>query len=654
MLAGGSAALLLAKVGDRLVYTRLPWTEAASPDWCEVLYEDNDMLLLAKPAGLQVLPAARQYQRTVLSILQAHYTRLPAALALREGSAAALLSTSCPTPVHRLGRGTSGLLLCAKTSRSRSVLSAAFTHATRGDPAARADPPWPCTAAVQQPAGMRTAGKTAAEEQAAPEKQALGFGVSERAMGKQQVAGQQVGTAAAIPAPGSLRKLYRTLVQGWVAEGEGHCWQPIGRVQHPGVARGLWAACSPTPAPASLDHGPAPEAAGAGGESAVAGAGSRTGPGAAGSQAGPEARTTLPPCTRGLQAAGSEAAEPAAPATPPPCTIPASPPPLDPDAAAPGLAAAAAAAEPPPPPAAAGGKPAGGARGQGGPDDLQGGLGADQATSVVRSAHSFWRVLARYGHARPAGPDVSRLGCGGSRAAHQGLDCRQGPDPSAPGPAAPGCEEGPGPGPRPPAPVTSSQAPGPPEPGPAPGADPGAPRTDPKAPGPPGPAPGFAQETDGDSYSHCRPCECPPCPRGSPSSSLVEVEIFTGRPHQIRIHMAALGHPLVGDPLYVAGGRPAVKDSPAVVGVESEDAWLDDETASACGLSLPGQCGYLLHSHQLWLHHPSGDGRVLHFTAPLPLELRLPHETQGPTVEVVLPRSELPVEQVEQLGTVTS
>lgn len=35
-----------------------------------------------------------------------------------------------------------------------------------------------------------------------------------------------------------------------------------------------------------------------------------------------------------------------------------------------------------------------------------------------------------------------------------------------------------------------------------------------------------------------------------------QVEIFTGRPHQIRIHMAAMGHPLVGDPLYGVGGVP--------------------------------------------------------------------------------------------------
>jgi 23S rRNA pseudouridine1911/1915/1917 synthase len=39
---------------------------------------------------------------------------------------------------------------------------------------------------------------------------------------------------------------------------------------------------------------------------------------------------------------------------------------------------------------------------------------------------------------------------------------------------------------------------------------------------------------------------------------VLQVTILTGRPHQIRIHMAALGHPLLGDPLYGPGGTPRV------------------------------------------------------------------------------------------------
>ena len=64
-------------------------------------------------------------------------------------------------------------------------------------------------------------------------------------------------------------------------------------------------------------------------------------------------------------------------------------------------------------------------------------------------------------------------------------------------------------------------------------------------------------------------------------ASLVEVEIPTGRPHQIRIHMAAAGHPLVGDPLYGIGGVPLA--DPA----------------------LPGDAGYWLHSHRLRFAHPA-------------------------------------------------
>ena len=82
-------------------------------------------------------------------------------------------------------------------------------------------------------------------------------------------------------------------------------------------------------------------------------------------------------------------------------------------------------------------------------------------------------------------------------------------------------------------------------------------------------------------------------------SFLCDVRIATGRPHQIRIHLAAAGHPLKGDPLYGAGGFPA-PDSRA----------------------LPGDPGYLLHSAELSFRHP-GTGRevVIECEPPSPLRL---------------------------------
>lgn len=79
--------------------------------------------------------------------------------------------------------------------------------------------------------------------------------------------------------------------------------------------------------------------------------------------------------------------------------------------------------------------------------------------------------------------------------------------------------------------------------------------------------------------------------------ALVAVTIPTGRPHQIRIHLAAAGHPLVGDPLYVEGGVPGPDPG------------------------LPGEGGYRLHAHRLALAHPATGHRIELECAPPP-ELR--------------------------------
>jgi 23S rRNA pseudouridine1911/1915/1917 synthase len=87
------------------------------------------------------------------------------------------------------------------------------------------------------------------------------------------------------------------------------------------------------------------------------------------------------------------------------------------------------------------------------------------------------------------------------------------------------------------------------------------------------------------------------------NASVLEVTIPTGRPHQIRIHLAFAGYPLAGDPLYAAGGLPRADG-------------VDDEIATT-----PGATGYLLHSWKIRFPHPSRAEEV-EVVSPPPAALR--------------------------------
>ena len=88
------------------------------------------------------------------------------------------------------------------------------------------------------------------------------------------------------------------------------------------------------------------------------------------------------------------------------------------------------------------------------------------------------------------------------------------------------------------------------------------------------------------------------------AADLLRARLETGRTHQIRVHLAWIGHPVVGDPVY--GGA-------AERGISGPGrAW-----ARAFAARVPRQ---FLHAAELRFRHPR-TGRELHVTSPLPPDL---------------------------------
>ena len=86
----------------------------------------------------------------------------------------------------------------------------------------------------------------------------------------------------------------------------------------------------------------------------------------------------------------------------------------------------------------------------------------------------------------------------------------------------------------------------------------------------------------------------------TPAVTLVECSLETGRTHQLRVHLSAVGHAVVGDAAY-RGDRPSLR---------------------------PGRP--FLHAHRLALDHPS-TGQRLSFEDPLPPELTSMLDALGAT-----------------------
>lgn len=90
---------------------------------------------------------------------------------------------------------------------------------------------------------------------------------------------------------------------------------------------------------------------------------------------------------------------------------------------------------------------------------------------------------------------------------------------------------------------------------------------------------------------------------GKPVASMIECRLETGRTHQIRVHLAHVGHPLLGDAVYGPGHK-------------TKSVLLKPEARAA----LEGLGRQALHAYLLAIEHPSS-GEKLEFRSELPADL---------------------------------
>jgi 23S rRNA pseudouridine1911/1915/1917 synthase len=97
--------------GEVVILVRERFVEPVTPQHFGVLYEDDALLIVDKPAGLPMHPTATYHKNTLSYLLRQHYAS--------DGSFA-------PRIAHRLDRETSGAVVCAKTIEAERTLKLGF------------------------------------------------------------------------------------------------------------------------------------------------------------------------------------------------------------------------------------------------------------------------------------------------------------------------------------------------------------------------------------------------------------------------------------------------------------------------------------------------------------------------------------------------
>jgi len=110
----------LVRSGDKVQLTEPPLEKIESqpePIPLEILFEDNDLIVINKPAGLVVHPGAGHRQHTLVNALLSHCTTL-----------SGIGGKERPGIVHRLDKETSGCLVVAKNDEAHRELSRQFAE----------------------------------------------------------------------------------------------------------------------------------------------------------------------------------------------------------------------------------------------------------------------------------------------------------------------------------------------------------------------------------------------------------------------------------------------------------------------------------------------------------------------------------------------
>jgi 23S rRNA pseudouridine1911/1915/1917 synthase len=99
---------------DIFIPPPVPSTLSPEPVPLKILYEDDDLMVIDKPAGLTVHPAPGHYTHTLVNAVLAHVPDIEAA------------GTSRPGIVHRLDKDTSGLIIIARNAAAHMKLADQF------------------------------------------------------------------------------------------------------------------------------------------------------------------------------------------------------------------------------------------------------------------------------------------------------------------------------------------------------------------------------------------------------------------------------------------------------------------------------------------------------------------------------------------------